>query len=51
MSYKKVYKNGDIARCNVCEWIKRHNGIPYINGFDQIEIVTTLHFLNSAADR
>lgn len=45
MPYKKVYKNGDIARCNVCEWIKRHKGIPIINGFSEDEIKTALYFL------
>ena len=44
MSYSKVYSNGDIARCNVCEWIKRHNGIPYIEGFSENDIETALHF-------
>ena len=43
--YKKVYKNGDITRCSVCEWIKRHNGIPVISGFSENEILTALYFL------
>lgn len=45
ITYKKVYKNGDITRCNVCEWIKRHHGIPYIDGFCETEIITALYFL------
>lgn len=45
INYKKVYKNGDIARCNVCEWIKRHNGVPTINEFSKDEILTALYFL------
>ena len=45
INYKKVYKNGDIARCNVCEWIKRHNGVPTINGFSKDEILIALYFL------
>ena len=23
MHYKKVYANGDITRCNVCEWLRK----------------------------
>ena len=45
INYKKVHKNGDIARCNVCEWIKRHNGIPIINGFSKDEVLKALYFL------
>ncbi len=45
MYYKKVYKNGDITKCNVCEWIKRHNGIPKVEGFSESEILITLYFL------
>ena len=45
IDYKKVYKNGDIARCNVCEWVKRHNGIPLIDNFNETEIINALHFL------
>lgn len=45
IAYKKVYKNGDISRCNVCEWIKRHNGIPKVDGFNESEIIMALHFL------
>ena len=41
---KRVYKNGDISRCNVCEWIKRHNGIPVINGFTNNEVKMALYF-------
>lgn len=45
IDYRKVHKNGDITRCNVCEWIKRHNGIPVISGFSENEILTVLYFL------
>lgn len=45
INYKKVHKNGDIARCNVCEWIKRHNGTPIINGFSKDEVLKALYFL------
>ena len=45
MAYKRVYRNGDVARCNVCDWIKRHNGIPVIEGFTEEEIKTALYFL------
>ena len=24
ISHRRVYQNGDIAHCNVCDWIKRH---------------------------
>ena len=59
IEYRKVYKNGNIARCNVCEWIKRHNGIPKINGFTTEEIKIVLYdilyndscCLNDVADK
>lgn len=44
MDYRKVHKNGEVAKCNVCEWIKRHDGIPIIEGFSEDEIIKTLHF-------
>lgn len=45
ISYNKVYTNGDIARCNVCEWIKRHNGIPNVEGFSESDIELALYFI------
>lgn len=44
MQYKRVYQNGDIASCNVCDWIKRHKGIPIIDGFTENEIKIALYF-------
>jgi len=44
IAYKRVYKNGDVARCNVCDWIKRHKGIPQIDGFSEDEIKIALYF-------
>ena len=44
MNYKKVHKNGDVTRCNVCEWLKRHKDVLNIISFDEDDIVTTLHF-------
>ena len=44
-AHQKVHKNGDVTRCNVCEWIKRHNGIPSIPGFSKDEILIALYFL------
>lgn len=44
MYYKKVYQNGDVTRCNVCDWLKRHDGIPQIDGFNEQEILTALYF-------
>lgn len=44
MYYKKVYADGSIARCNVCEWIKRHNGLPNIDNFTKEEILIALYF-------
>ena len=45
VNYKKVHKNWDVTRCNVCEWIKRHNGIPIIEGFSKNEVLNALYFL------
>lgn len=42
--HKRVYKNGDISKCNVCLWIERHGGLPVIDGFDNNEVFEALHF-------
>lgn len=44
ISHRRVYQNGDIAHCNVCDWIKRHNGVPFIDGFTEDEVKVALYF-------
>lgn len=42
--YKKVHSNGDILRCNVCEWIKKYPDKMHHKKFTYDEIVRFLHF-------
>ena len=42
--YKRVYQDGSIKFCNVCQWINRHNGVPNIDGFTEEEIKAALYF-------
>ena len=44
IEHKRVYKNGNISHCNVCDWIDRINGVPQIDGFTKEEIIKTLYF-------
>ena len=43
INHKRVFKDGTISKCNVDFWIERHNGIPKINGFTDLEIKEYLY--------
>lgn len=45
MHYKKVYANGNITRCNVCEWLRKHPDKKHIDGFDDDDVFDFIHFL------
>lgn len=45
MYYKKVYPDGSVTRCNVCEWIKRHPDKLSFDGFSEEEILNFLHIM------
>lgn len=45
INYRKVHKNGDILRCNVCEWIKAHPDKLIHEKFTKDEIIEFLHLL------
>ena len=43
-SYKDIDENGFVKECNVCKWIKRHNGVPTIDNYSYDDIIKTLNF-------
>lgn len=43
-SCKNILKNLT-GRCCTCDWIKRHNGIPFIEGFTKDQIHKALEFI------
>lgn len=44
-SYKNIRDDGTANRCKFCDWIKRNNGIPKIDRYDENIIKTVLEFL------
>lgn len=59
INHKRVYPDGSVTRCGVCDWIKRNQHKMNIENFSEEEIVEFLHFLfydesyylNDIADR
>lgn len=54
-SYSYIKIDGTASRCNYCDWLKRHDGIPEIDGYtnDQIKMAVefiVLNKLNNAND-
>lgn len=45
ISYKNLYLDGTAKRCNFCDWIYRHNGLPSIDGFSEEQIKYALEFI------
>lgn len=45
MYYKRVYSNGSVATCNVCEWFKRHPDKIHIEGFTDNEVNEFVYIL------
>ena len=45
IDHKKVYPDGSVTRCGVCEWIKRNSNKLNIDGYTDEEIKCFLHFL------
>ncbi len=45
VNYKYVRKDGSVLKCNVCQWIDRHNGIPNIEGLTKDDVVNLLHYV------
>ena len=44
-TYGKIKANGSTSRCNLCDWIHRHNGIPDIDRFTSCQIETALEMI------
>ena len=45
VSYRNLHLDGTAKRCNFCDWIYRHNGVPVIAGFDEEQILYALEFI------
>lgn len=45
ISYRNLRLNGTAKRCNLCDWIFRHKGLPFINGFTEWQIKYALEFI------
>ena len=44
-SYSYIRDNGTASRCKCCDWIRRNNGIPNIDGYSKEEIISILEFI------
>ena len=38
-SYKSIRQNNTALRCKRCDWLKRHETVPKIEGFSEEEII------------
>lgn len=47
---KYITMNGTIRKCNACEWIYHHIGVPVIENFTEDEIRKALHFFYNDDD-
>lgn len=45
VSYRNLHLDGTAKRCNFCDWIFRHNGVPTIEGFVEEQIKYALEFI------
>ena len=45
VSYKNLRLNGTVKRCNFCDWIFRHKGVPHIDDFTKEQIEYALEFI------
>lgn len=48
--YANLYQDGTLSHCNVCDWIKRHGGIPKIDGIDDKQMIDLLHYFINDED-
>ena len=44
-SYSYIKDDGTANKCRYCDWIERHNGIPQIEGYTELQIECALKFL------
>lgn len=44
-SYRYLRLDGTTKRCNFCDWIYRHKGLPLVDGFTGEQIKYTLEFI------
>lgn len=44
-SGSNIFKKKNAGHCRVCDWIKRHKGIPHIEGFTDAQVKSALEFL------
>lgn len=44
-SYHRIHLDGTALRCKACDWIFRHNGLPFIDKFTEEQIRYALEFI------
>lgn len=45
ISYKNLHLDGTAKRCNYCDWIFRHDGLPLVDGFSEEQVRYALEFI------
>ena len=45
VSYKNLRLDGTTRRCNFCDWIYRHKGLPLVEGFSEEQIKYAIEFI------
>lgn len=45
ISYKNLRLDGTTKRCNLCDWIFRHKGLPSVDGFTEKQVKYALEFI------
>ena len=45
VAYKNIRLDGTAKRCNFCDWIFRHKGLPFVDGFTREQIEYALEFI------
>ena len=44
-SYHRIHLDGTALRCKSCDWIFRHNGLPFVDGYTEEQIKYALEFI------
>ena len=45
VAYRNLHLDGTAKRCNFCDWVFRHNGLPLVEGFTENQIEYALEFI------
>lgn len=45
ISYRNLHLDGTAKRCNYCDWIFRHDGLPLVDSFSEEQVKYALEFI------